>query len=96
MAFPRRIVKRPNKQIKRRLEGLTSKAFQYGNLEGVECCLLINYPRKGTFYSYRSSKQLSWLRNLHEMVSGGISSSVFRSNPRSWPTPSIHMSIPRT
>jgi hypothetical protein len=58
-----------NKQLKRRLESLTSKCYQYGKLDGVELALFISYLKKGEFYSYRSTAQLPWLRQPEIIVS---------------------------
>jgi hypothetical protein len=57
-----------NKKLKRNRNGLTSKCHKYGKLEGVELALFIRYPRKGEFYSYRSSDELTWLDQIPTMV----------------------------
>ena len=61
-----------NKKLRRRREGLSSKCYEYGRLEGVELALFIRYPKRGDFYSYMSAKELPWMRDLEKMVSKGL------------------------
>jgi hypothetical protein len=58
-----------NKKLRRRREGLSTKSYEYGELDGVELALFIRYPKREEFYSYMSSQELSWLPNIREMVS---------------------------
>jgi hypothetical protein len=64
-----------NKKLKRRRIGLSAKSYEYGKLDGVELALFIRYPKRGDFYSYISSKQLSWLPDIEKMVK--LASSMF-------------------
>lgn len=58
-----------NKKLRRRRDGLSTKSYEYGNLEGVELALFIRYPKRGEFYSYMSCEELPWLQDIQEMVS---------------------------
>ncbi|RAQ98766.1 putative patatin-like phospholipase [Stemphylium lycopersici] len=58
-----------NKKLRRRREGLSSKAYEYGELDGVELALFIRYPKRGDFYSYLSGQHLPWIHNVHDMMS---------------------------
>jgi hypothetical protein len=40
-----------NKKLRRRREGLSTKSYEYGELDGVELALFIRYPKRGEFYS---------------------------------------------
>jgi hypothetical protein len=68
MAVRKATNKMHNKKLKRRREGLSTKSYEYGELDGVELALFIRYPKRGDFYSYMSSQQLSWLQDVHRMV----------------------------
>jgi hypothetical protein len=68
MAVRKGTNKTHNKKLRRRREGLSTKSYEYGELEGVELALFIFYPKRGDFYSYMSSQQLPWLHNIHTMV----------------------------
>ena len=57
-----------NKKLRRRREGLSTKSYEYGELDGVELALFIRYPKRGEFYSYMSSPQLCWLQDISTMV----------------------------
>jgi hypothetical protein len=57
-----------NRKLRRRREGLSTKSYEYGELEGVELALFICYPKRGDFYSYMSSPKISWLQNIYTMV----------------------------
>jgi hypothetical protein len=57
-----------NKKLRRRREGLSSKSYEYGELEGVELALFIRYPKRGEFYAYLSKEQLPWLKDVENMV----------------------------
>jgi type II secretory pathway component HofQ len=64
-----------NKKLRRRREGLSTKSYEYGELEGVELALFVHYPKSGDFYSYLSKQQLPWLGDLENMV--GYQSHIF-------------------
>jgi hypothetical protein len=57
-----------NKKLRRRREGLSTKCYEYGELDGVELALFIRYPKRGEFYSYMSCQQLPWLHDVYSMV----------------------------
>lgn len=58
-----------NKKLRRRREGLLTKAYEYGELDGVELTLFIRYPKRGEFYYYTSKEGLPWLRDVEEKAS---------------------------
>jgi hypothetical protein len=68
MAVRKSGVKSHNKKLRRRLEGLTTKAYEYGELDGTQVALFISYPKRGTFYSYLSEQGLSWIHDVENMV----------------------------
>ena len=57
-----------NKKLRRRREGLSTKCYEYGELDGVELALFVRYPKRGDFYSYLSRRELPWLRDVTKMV----------------------------
>ena len=57
-----------NKKLRRRREGLSTKCYEYGELDGVELALFVRYPKRGDFYSYVSRRELPWLRDVTKMV----------------------------
>ncbi|PSN59577.1 hypothetical protein BS50DRAFT_224542 [Corynespora cassiicola Philippines] len=57
-----------NKKLRRRREGLLTKAYEYGELDGVELALFIRYPKRGEFYYYTSREGLPWLRDVEEKM----------------------------
>ena len=57
-----------NKKLRRRREGLSTKAYEYGDLDGVELALFIRYPKRGDFYSYLSAQGLLWIQDVEKMV----------------------------
>ncbi|KAF2844458.1 hypothetical protein T440DRAFT_368828, partial [Plenodomus tracheiphilus IPT5] len=57
-----------NKKLRRRREGLSTKSYEYGELDGVELALFIRYPKRGDFYSYRSALHLPWIYDLDNMM----------------------------
>jgi hypothetical protein len=57
-----------NKKLKRRRDGLATKCFEYGELDGVEIALFVRYTKRGDFYSYMSKSELPWLRDVDKMV----------------------------
>ena len=57
-----------NKKLRRRQEGLSTKCFEYGELDGAELALFIRYPKRGEFYSYISNPRLPWLKDVPAMV----------------------------
>lgn len=54
MAIQKPTVRKHNKKLKRNLEGLLSKCYRYGKLNGVELGFYVDYPEKGDFVSYES------------------------------------------
>ena len=57
-----------NKKLRRRREGLSSKSYKYGELDGVELALLVRYTERGDAYAYMSKAQLPWLRDAEKMA----------------------------
>ncbi|CAA9965148.1 hypothetical protein PTMSG1_08507 [Pyrenophora teres f. maculata] len=57
-----------NKKLRRRCEGLSTKAYEYGVLDGVELARFIRYPRRGDFYSYGSAPGLQWIQDAEKMM----------------------------
>ncbi|CAE7208466.1 hypothetical protein P3342_011049 [Pyrenophora teres f. teres] len=57
-----------NKKLRRRCEGLSTKAYEYEVLDGVELALFIWYPRRGDFYSYGSAPGLQWIQDVEKMM----------------------------
>ena len=57
-----------NKKLRRRREGLSTKCYEYGELDGVELALFVRYPKRGDFYSYLSRRELPWLRDVTKLV----------------------------
>jgi hypothetical protein len=57
-----------NRKLKRRRDGLATKCFEYGELEGVEIALFVRYTKRGDFYSYMSKSELPWLGDVDKMV----------------------------
>jgi hypothetical protein len=62
-------IKRPNRQVVRRLDGLASKLLQYGELDGVELVFIARNVRRNETYSYLSSRDINWLGEIEMMVS---------------------------
>lgn len=58
-------IKTRNKQLKRRLDGLKSKCYQYGKLENIELALVIHNIAKSEHYAYKSRK--SFLPHLERV-----------------------------
>ena len=86
-----------NKKLRRRREGLLTKAYEYGELDGVELTLFIRYPKRGEFYYYTSKEGLPWLRDVEEkasLVSHPLPSPL--SNRNRWPIPRRRESAPKT
>lgn len=54
MAIQKPSDKRHKKMLRRNLEGLLSKVYKYGNLQGVELGLYVNYMEKNEFVSYET------------------------------------------
>jgi hypothetical protein len=69
MAVRKATNKAHNKKLRRRREGLSSKCFEYGELDGAELALFIHYPKRGDFYSYMSKQTLPWLNDVPAIVS---------------------------
>ena len=69
MAVRKATGKAHNKKLRRRRDGLSTKCFEYGELDGAELALFIRYPKRGDFYSYISSRGLPWLQDVPAMVS---------------------------
>jgi hypothetical protein len=44
-----------NKKLRRRRDELSTKSYEYGELDGIELTLFIRYLKRGEFYSYMSS-----------------------------------------
>lgn len=63
-----RVIKRPNRQVTRRLEGLQSKLLQFGKLDGIELVFIVRNTNKDEVYSYLSSHDINWLGRMEEMV----------------------------
>ncbi|KAF9730173.1 hypothetical protein PMIN01_12106 [Paraphaeosphaeria minitans] len=57
-----------NKKLRRRREGLSTKCYEYGELDGVELALFVRYPKRGDFYSYVSRRELPWLRDVTKLM----------------------------
>jgi hypothetical protein len=57
-----------NKKLRRRREGLSTKCYEYGELDGVELALFVRYPKRGEFYSYMSSQHLPWMQEIEEQL----------------------------
>ncbi|KAF3028717.1 hypothetical protein E8E12_000548 [Didymella heteroderae] len=68
MAIRKSTNKAHNKKLKRRREGLSTKCYEYGELDGVELALFVRYPKRGDFYSYLSSRELPWLPDVAQMM----------------------------
>jgi hypothetical protein len=64
-----KVIKRPNRQITRRLEGLVSKLLVYGELDSIELAFIVYNSKKDHVYSYLSSRDISWLGQVEKMVS---------------------------
>jgi len=62
-------IKRPNRQITRRLDGLASKLLQYGELDGIEVVFIARNTKRDETYSYLSSRGINWLGKIEKMVS---------------------------
>lgn len=69
MAVRKAASKAHNKKLRRRRDGLSTKCFEYGELDGAELALFIHYPKRGDFYSYISRRGLPWLQDVPAMVS---------------------------
>merc|ERR1712098_596385 len=65
----RKAIKRPNRQVVRRLDGLASKLLQYGELDGVELVFIARNVRRNETYSYLSSRDINWLGEIEMMRS---------------------------
>jgi hypothetical protein len=61
--------RKANKQIIRRLGGLSSKAHFYGKLPDIELAMLVLNKKKKNFYVYLSQRNMLWLRNIDSIVS---------------------------
>ena len=75
MTAKNKVIKRPNRQVTRRLEGLTSKLLAYGELDGIELAFIAYNTKKNDIYSYLSSSNISWLGRIEKMVSLFVTSS---------------------
>ena len=60
--------KNRNKQKKRRLEGLKTKCYDYGNLGDIELMLIIRDRAKRDYYTYASTDRV-WSWTMEEIVS---------------------------
>lgn len=69
MAVRKTTNKAHSKKLRRRRDGLSTKCFEYGELDGAELALFIRYPKRGDFYSYISRRGLPWLKDVAAMVS---------------------------
>ncbi|KAF2818123.1 hypothetical protein CC86DRAFT_414193 [Ophiobolus disseminans] len=69
MAIRKATNKAHNKKLRRRRDGLSTKCFEYGELDGAELALFIYYPKRGDFYSYMSKQTLSWLQDVPTITS---------------------------
>ncbi|KAF3031611.1 hypothetical protein E8E12_002120 [Didymella heteroderae] len=58
-----------NKKLRRRRDGLSTKCFEYGELDGAEQALFIRYPKRGEFYAHVSRRGLPWLQDVPVMMS---------------------------
>lgn len=70
MAKQKQSVKLHNKQLKRRLDGLKSKCYQYGKLENIDLALIIQNRKKKEIYTYTSTDLESWWPSKEQVVSG--------------------------
>ena len=82
MAVRRTTNKSHNKKLRRRREGLSTKAYEYGELKGAQVALFISYPERGTFYSYLSQQHLPWIHDVEHMVASTPASKQARARPR--------------
>ncbi|KAH7111271.1 hypothetical protein B0J11DRAFT_543537 [Dendryphion nanum] len=62
-------IKRPNRQVTRRLDGLASKLLQYGELDGIEVVFVARNTKRDETYSYLSSRGINWLGKIEKMRS---------------------------
>jgi hypothetical protein len=69
MAVRKATGKAHNKKLRRRRDGLSTKCFEYGELDGAELALFIRYPKRGEFYAYVSRRGLPWLQDVSTLVS---------------------------
>jgi hypothetical protein len=65
----KKAIKRPERQVIRRLDGLTSKLLQYGELDGIELVFIARNVNKNETYSYLSSRDIDWLGHIEMMAS---------------------------
>ncbi len=68
MAKKTKPIKRPNRQITRRLEGLTNKLLAYGELQGMELIFVLCNREKDSLYSYVSSHDIDWIGHIEDLV----------------------------
>ncbi|KAH7108738.1 hypothetical protein B0J11DRAFT_513106 [Dendryphion nanum] len=64
-----KVIKRPNRQVTRRLDGLASKLLQYGELDGIEVVFIARNTKRDETYSYLSSRGINWLGRIEKMRS---------------------------
>ena len=62
-------IKRPNRQVTRRLDELASKLLQYGELDSIEVVFIARNTKRDETYSYLSSRGINWLGKIEKMVS---------------------------
>jgi len=83
MAAGKRSKKKHNKKLARRREGLSTKAYDYGDLDGVELAIFIRYPKPGYLYSYLSAQDLLCIQVFEKIVTKNQQLDVgFNSNQR--------------
>lgn len=74
-------IKLHNKKLRRRLEGLTNKCYEYGKLDDITLALIVYNEAKGSLYTYISDEKMRlWLR-MDDIVSQTLAS-ILVSNLR--------------
>jgi hypothetical protein len=65
----KKVPKRPDRQVTRRLERLIIKLFEFAELNGgIECLFMARNTKKKEVHSFLSSEDINWLGNVEDMI----------------------------
>jgi hypothetical protein len=68
MTKNKKTIKRPARQKIRRLEGLSKKLFEFGELDDIQLAFIALDTKKDEVLSYLSSPDIPWLGRIEKMV----------------------------
>lgn len=67
--MPKQSTKTRNKLLRRRRDGLRSKCYKYGQIDGIDLALIIYNREKRDYYTYRSGDGASSFPAMSQIVS---------------------------